>query len=354
LSNILFFLVNVERMSKHQVLVTGGAGYIGSHACLQLLKEGFEVVVIDNLTNSSKISLQRVEELVDRRLVFVEEDIRNEKEVEKIIRFHNIGSVIHFAGLKAVGESVEYPLEYYENNVGGALSLFKAMKNCGIKNLIFSSSATVYGIPEKSPITENSSLSAVNPYGSTKLSIEKIIQDIVNSDNQWRSAILRYFNPVGAHPSGKIGEDPKDIPNNLMPYITQVAMRKLEKLSVYGDDYDTPDGTGVRDYIHVMDLVDGHIAALHYLLNQPPKNNVIVNLGTGIGCSVLELIKTFEKINNIEVPYEIAERRAGDVASCYADASYAYELLNWSAKRDISQMCKDSFEWQTKNPNGFE
>ena len=340
-------------MSIH-VLVTGGAGYIGSHACLQLLQQGFAVTVVDNLSNSSVTSLQRVEQLTAKKLQFFQEDIRNTDSIENIIKTNGIKAVMHFAGLKAVGESVEKPLEYYDNNVNGSISLFHAMRHCGVKCLIFSSSATVYGTPEYSPIKEESSLSAVNPYGATKLFIERIIADMSANDEQYRTAILRYFNPVGAHKSGLIGEDPKDIPNNLMPYITQVAMKKLDKLSIFGNDYDTDDGTGVRDYIHVMDLVDGHIKALEYLLNKPKDNNIVVNLGTGIGLSVLNLVKMFGEVNNVEIPYEVVGRRAGDVACCYADTEKAYQLLGWKSQYGAKEMCEDSYRWQYNNPNGYE
>lgn len=340
-------------MKNYKILVTGGAGYIGSHACLRLLENNFEVVVIDNLVNSSKEAIQRVEKLTAKSITFYAEALKNTRRLEDILATNGVDAVMHFAGLKAVGESVERPLDYYNNNVCGSLSLFQAMKNSGIKRLIFSSSATVYGVPERSPITEDMALSAVNPYGATKLFIERMIEDMVRHDQDWYSAILRYFNPVGAHESGQIGEDPKGIPSNLMPYIAQVAMKKLDTLNVYGSDYDTPDGSGIRDYIHVMDLVDGHIAALNYLLNEPQQNNITVNLGTGKGYSVLELVTLFSQVNNVNVPYQVVARRAGDVACCYANAEKAYRLLGWKSVRDIVSMCEDSFRWQCNNPNGY-
>ncbi len=333
------------------ILVTGGAGYIGSHTCVELLNEGYEVVVIDNLSNSSYVAIKRVEELTGKSISFYEGDILDEKILEKIFENERIESVIHFAGYKAVGESVAKPLMYYHNNVQGTVNLCKVMSKYNVKNIVFSSSATVYGVPKTVPITEEFPTSATNPYGRTKLMLEEILKDLYVSDNQWNIALLRYFNPIGAHESGCIGEDPKGIPNNLMPYVTQVAVGKLEQLGVFGDDYDTPDGTGVRDYIHVVDLAIGHVKAIKKL-----KENcgvVTYNLGTGIGYSVLDMVKAFEKANDIKIPYVIKPRRPGDIACCYADPTKAKNELDWEAKRDLVKMCKDSYNWQTKNPQGY-
>lgn len=334
------------------ILVTGGAGYIGSHACVELLMSGYEVVVIDNLSNSNEEALERVKEITGRTLKFYKNDLLDKDALEEIFKKEEIDAVMHFAGLKAVGESVAQPLRYYHNNITGTLILCEVMNKYGVKNLVFSSSATVYGNPHKVPISEDFPLSATNPYGRTKLMIEGILRDLYTADNSWNIAILRYFNPIGAHVSGKIGENPKGIPNNLVPYITQVAIGKLEKLSVYGDDYPTTDGTGVRDYIHVVDLVLGHLKALEKLKCNP--GVVTYNLGTGTGYTVLEVINAFAKTAQREIPYKIVERRPGDIAACYADASKAKEELGWSAEKGIEEMCKDSWNWQVSNPDGYE
>jgi len=335
-----------------QILVTGGAGYIGSHCCVELLNEDYEVVVVDNLANSKKEALCRVEEITGKKLAFHQVDLRNKKALNEVFNQYDIDAVIHFAGLKAVGESVEKPLEYYHNNITGTLILCEVMRENGVKDIVFSSSATVYGDPHEVPIKEDFPLTATNPYGRTKLMIEKILNDLYISDEEWNVALLRYFNPVGAHSSGKIGEDPNGIPNNLMPYISQVAVGKLEKLSVFGDDYPTKDGTGVRDYIHVVDLSIGHLKALEKLQDNP--GVVTYNLGTGQGYSVLDMIKAFEKASGCEVPYEITDRRPGDIAACYADPTKAEQELNWKAERGIEEMCADTWKWQSKNPNGYE
>ena len=342
-----------------QILVTGGAGYIGSHTLIELSSAGLEFIVYDNLSNSSKEALKRVEKITGKSIEFAEGDIRDKKLLQEVFSKYNIDSVIHFAGLKAVGESVEKPLEYYDNNVNGTLTLLEVMKEYSCKKIVFSSSATVYGDPKEVPITEDSQtgVGITNPYGRTKYFIEEILKDLYTSDNSWKIAILRYFNPIGAHESGLIGEDPEGIPNNLMPYISQVAVGKLKELQVFGDDYDTVDGTGVRDYIHVIDLANAHVKALEFLNNSTFKiknSPLICNLGTGKGYSVLEVIKAFEKTSKAKVPYKITSRRSGDVAELYANPSKAKELLNWEAKRDIEQMCKDSWNWQSKNPRGYE
>lgn len=334
------------------VLVTGGAGYIGSHTVLELLNENHNVIVVDNLSNSSEEALRRVEKITGKPPVFYEEDLLNKQAIDQIFEAHKIDSVIHFAGYKAVGESVEQPLKYYENNITSTLILCEMMKKHGVKDIVFSSSATVYGDPHEVPITEDFPLSATNPYGRTKLFIEYILKDLHVADNSWNIALLRYFNPVGAHKSGLIGEDPNDIPNNLMPYISQVAVGKLKQLSVFGDDYPTPDGTGVRDYIHVVDLAIGHLKALEKLASNP--GLVVYNLGTGKGSSVLDMVKAFEKASGKEVPYKIAPRRPGDIAACYADPSKAENELGWTAKRGIEEMCEDTWRWQSHNPNGYK
>ncbi len=334
------------------IFVTGGAGYIGSHTVLQLLREGHDVVVLDNLSNSSEESLHRVKELCNREAKLYVGDILDPDILDRICSENAIDCCIHFAGLKAVGESVEKPWEYYNNNITGTLNLLDALRRHDMKNFIFSSSATVYGDPATVPITEECPKgTCTNPYGWTKSMIEQILMDMSKADSSWNIVILRYFNPIGADPSGKIGEDPKGIPNNLMPYVTQVAVGKLPKLGVFGNDYDTPDGTGVRDYIHVSDLADGHIKALKKINEKA--GLCIYNLGTGNGVSVLELVKSFEKANGIDIPYEIKERRAGDIATCYADASKAKAELGWVAKRDIVDMCADSWNWQKNNPEGY-
>ncbi len=333
------------------ILVTGGAGYIGSHTCLVLLKEGHNVIVVDNLSNSSLESLKRVKKLTGKELAFYELDLLNLESLERVFIENEIDSVIHFAGLKAVGESVSIPLHYYHNNLTGTFNLCSLMNKHGVKNIVFSSSATVYGDPEIVPITESASLSATNPYGRTKLMLEEILQDLYVADNSLNIAILRYFNPIGAHESGEIGEDPNGIPNNLVPYVAQVAVGKREQVGVFGDDYDTPDGTGVRDYIHVMDLAGGHLKALEKLNSKP--GVVIYNLGTGKGYSVLDVIKAFSKAAGKDIPYSIGPRRPGDIANCYAEPSFAEKELGWKAVKNIDDMCVDSWRWQSQNPNGF-
>ncbi|KEA64231.1 UDP-glucose 4-epimerase [Marinobacterium lacunae] len=337
---------------KEKILVTGGAGYIGSHTCVELLESGHDVVVLDNLCNSSRESLARVEKITGRSLDFVEGDIRDRPLLDKLFAEHQIDSVLHFAGLKAVGESVNQPLKYYDNNVNGSLVLTQAMQAAGVFSIVFSSSATVYGDPSQTPISEDCPIGLpTNPYGRSKLIVEQMLEDTARSDPRWRIAILRYFNPVGAHESGLIGEDPNDIPNNLLPYIAQVAIGKLERLSVFGNDYPTPDGTGVRDYIHVVDLAAGHLAALQYLEGRPGAH--IWNLGTGQGYSVLEMVKAFERTAQRAVPYQIVDRRPGDIATCYADPTKASIELSWSARRGLEEMMADAWRWQSQNPNGY-
>jgi len=331
-----------------KIFVTGGAGYIGSHTCVELLEAGYEVRVYDNLSNASEEALRRVEEITGRSLEFVRGDIRDEALLKEALEGSD--AVIHFAGLKAVGESVAKPLEYYDNNVHGTLCLLRAMDDRGIRRLVFSSSATVYGDPEYLPLTESHPLRTTNPYGQTKLVIEEILRDLYRADPRWAIAILRYFNPVGAHPSGRIGEDPQGIPNNLMPFITQVAVGKRPYLSVFGDDYETPDGTGVRDYIHVVDLARGHLKALEKL---EALGCEAINLGTGKGYSVLEVVDAFAKASGREVPYRIMPRRPGDIAACYADPSKARELLGWETAYELPRMCEDSWRWQEGNPEGY-
>jgi UDP-glucose 4-epimerase len=334
------------------ILVTGGAGYIGSHTVLQLLEAGQDVIVLDNLCNSSEESLNRVAELTGKRARFIEGDIRDGHLLASIFADNKIDAVIHFAGLKAVGESVEMPLNYYNNNVYGTLILCEAMQKAGVKNIVFSSSATVYGDPVSLPLREDMPTGhPTNPYGMSKLMVEHVLQDLFKSDPSWNIAILRYFNPAGAHPSGRIGENPNGIPNNLMPFITQVATGKREFLSVFGNDYNTHDGTGVRDYIHVEDLAAGHLKALEKLSQKV--GIVTYNLGTGQGYSVLDMVKEFEKQSGQAIPYKIVPRRGGDVAACYADPKTAYEALNWKAERGLAEMCKDSWKWQSNNPNGY-
>jgi len=335
-----------------KILVTGGAGYIGSHTCLELLQAGYEVVVVDNLSNSKEESLKRVQELAGKTLEFHKVDLLDKEALKAVFDSASIEAVIHFAGLKAVGESVTIPLHYYHNNVTGTLILCEVMESHGVKNIVFSSSATVYGDPHTVPITEDFPLSPTNPYGRTKWMIEEILRDLHRTDEVWNIALLRYFNPVGAHPSGRIGEDPNGIPNNLLPYIAQVAVGKLSELPVFGNDYPTPDGTGVRDYIHVVDLSVGHLAALLKLTSNP--GVVTYNLGTGRGYSVLEMVSAFEKASGKKIAYNIEGRRAGDIASCYADPSVAKKELDWSADRGIDEMCVDSWHWQSSNPNGYE
>lgn len=335
------------------ILVTGGAGYIGSHTCLQLLEHGDSVTVLDNLSNSSRVSLDRVARLAGRPIDFIESDIRDLDRLDTLFATRRFDAVIHFAGLKAVGESVAQPLRYYENNVAGTLGLLQVMAKHDVKALVFSSSATVYGNPKTLPISETATRGATNPYGQSKLMVEHLLEDLCVSDPSWRVACLRYFNPVGAHPSGLIGEDPRGIPNNLMPFISQVACGVRERLSVFGNDYPTPDGTGVRDYIHVVDLAKGHLAALRYLANSPDGQLLKVNLGTGQGYSVLEMIAAFEKASGKPVPYQIVARRPGDIASCYADPSLAESLLGWKAELGIEAMCADTWRWQSNNPDGY-
>lgn len=335
-----------------RILLTGGAGYIGSHTCLELLVAGHEVVVIDNFSNSNPIVFDRIETICGRRPTVYKDDICNSNGVAEILLAHHIEAVIHFAGLKAVGESTEQPLRYYNNNVTGSLSLLSAMKSAKVRILAFSSSATVYGSPNIIPITEDAPLSATNPYGRSKLMVEEILRDLSIADDSLHIALLRYFNPVGAHESGLIGEDPAGIPNNLMPFISQVAAGRREELQIYGDDYPTPDGTGIRDYIHVMDLARGHIAALDWL--QQHKGVHAFNLGTGQGKSVLEVIQAYEDVIGKLIPYRIVGRRAGDVAVCYAETSRAERELGWRAQFGIAEMCRDSCNWQSKNPNGYK
>ena len=337
-------------MSK--ILVTGGAGFIGSHTCIELLEAGHEVVVVDNLSNSKKESLVVVEKLTGKSLAFHEVDVRDEQALRQVFLEHRVDGVIHFAGLKAVGESTEIPLTYYDNNISGTLTLLKVMKEVECQNLIFSSSATVYGSPMTVPITEDFPLSVTNPYGRTKLMLEEILQDLYQSDKSWNIVLLRYFNPIGAHESGEIGEDPSGIPNNLLPYVSQVAVGKLAEVGVFGTDYDTPDGTGVRDYIHVVDLARGHVAALQKLT--PQSGLSIYNLGTGRGYSVLEVIDQMSKVVGRAIPYKLLPRRSGDIATCYADVTKAKTELGWTAQYDIRKMCEDAWRWQSQHPNGFE
>lgn len=336
------------------ILVTGGAGYIGSHTCIELLAAGFKVVVLDNLCNSSPESLLRVADIAGQgEIPLIEGDIRDAVLLDRIFTEYDIYSVIHFAGLKAVGESVEKPLEYYDNNVAGTVILLQAMQRHNVKNIVFSSSATVYGDPHTTPILEHFPLSATNPYGRSKLMIEEMLGDLYKSDLEWKVALLRYFNPVGAHASGRIGEDPKGIPNNLMPYISRVAVGTYEFLSVFGGDYPTPDGTGVRDYIHVVDLAKGHVKALEAFLRGDVPNLLVVNLGTGQGYSVLDMVKAFAEASGREVPYRIVKRRAGDIACCYADPALARELIHWQAEKTLEDMCRDAWNWQNHNPDGY-
>lgn len=336
------------------ILVTGGAGFIGSHTCVELLNAGYEIVVVDNYYNANPKSLERVKELTGKDFKSYECDIRDSEGMDKIFKENKIDAVIHFAGLKAVGESCQKPIEYYDNNIGGTLKLCDVMRNNGCKNIVFSSSATVYGMNNVSPLKETMKTGGTtNPYGTTKYMIEIILEDIYKSDNEWNVTLLRYFNPIGAHESGRIGENPSGIPNNLMPYITQVAIGKRPFLSVYGNDYDTPDGTCIRDYIHVVDLADGHVKAVNNILDGK-KGVQIFNLGTGKGYSVLDIVKAFSKAYGKELPYKIAPRRPGDLAVCFSDPSKAKEVLGWEAKRGIDDMCRDSWNWQSKNPNGYD
>ena len=336
-----------------KILITGGAGYIGSHTALELLNEGYEVVVYDNLCNSSKESLKRVEELTGKTITFYEGDVMDEAALKAMLEKEGVDAVIHCAALKAVGESVQKPLEYYRNNITGTLTLMDVMKQTGVKNIVFSSSATVYGSPEEMPITEECPKGqCTNPYGWTKSMLEQILTDIQKADPEWNVVLLRYFNPIGAHKSGTIGENPNGIPNNLMPYITQVAVGKLKELGVFGNDYDTPDGTGVRDYIHVVDLAKGHVKALKKIEDNSGLS--IYNLGTGKGYSVLDIVKNFEAATGVKIPYVIKARRPGDIATCYSDASKAEKELGWKAENGIKEMCADSWRWQSNNPNGYD
>ena len=335
-----------------RILVTGGAGYIGSHTCVELLNADYDVVVLDNLSNSSEEALSRVEKITGKSLEFYKADLLNKKEINDIFSIRKIDAVIHFAGLKAVGESVTIPLKYFHNNITGTLNLLEVMDGFNVKNIVFSSSATVYGDPASLPIKEDFPLSATNPYGRTKLMIEEILQDLYVSDNRWNIALLRYFNPVGAHESGTIGEDPAGIPNNLVPYIAKVAVGRLSQVNVFGSDYDTPDGTGVRDYIHVKDLALGHIKTLPKLFTNP--GVVIYNLGTGQGYSVLEMIKSFEKASGRTVSYKIVDRRPGDISACFADPAKAKKELGWQANKTLDDMCRDTWKWQENNPDGYK
>ncbi len=334
-----------------KILVTGGAGYIGSHTCVELLEAGHEIVVVDNLSNSKAAALGRVQEIASGSISFVKADIRDTSRLTSLMVEQDVEAVIHFAGLKAVGESTEIPVDYYDNNVGGTISLVHAMNQADVRTIVFSSSATVYGDPHAVPITEDFPLSATNPYGWSKLMVEQILSDLASSDERWSVTLLRYFNPVGAHPSGLIGEDPNGIPNNLMPYISQVAIGKLERLRVFGDDYPTRDGTGVRDYIHVVDLAQGHLAALRAHSRSP--GLYVYNLGTGRGVSVLEMRAAFESACGRPIPYEIVERRPGDIAECWADPSRAERALSWSARRGLDEMTCDGWRWQSQNPDGY-
>lgn len=335
------------------IIVTGGAGFIGSHTVIELINAGHSVVVVDNLVNSSRIALARVEKIVGQKIPFYEVDIRDRQGLEKVFSENKFDCCIHFAGLKAVGESVQKPWEYYDNNITGTLVLLDVMRKAGCKNIIFSSSATVYGNPAVIPITEKCPKGeCTNPYGQTKSMLEEILRDMYVADKEWNVVLLRYFNPIGAHKSGLIGENPNGVPNNLMPYITQVAVGRLDHLNIFGDDYDTPDGTGVRDYIHVVDLARGHVKALKAIDDKCGVE--VYNLGTGIGYSVLDLVKAFKKATGVKIPYVIAPRRAGDIAACYSDPSKAWEKLGWKAEYGIDDMCRDSWNWQKNNPNGFE
>ncbi|MCR4614568.1 MAG: UDP-glucose 4-epimerase GalE [Clostridiales bacterium] len=335
------------------ILVTGGAGYIGSHTSVELINAGYDIIILDNLCNSNRESVKRVEELTGKAVKFYEADIRDPEALDKVFAENDISSVIHFAGLKAVGESCRMPLEYYENNINGTLVLCASMRKAGCKKIVFSSSATVYGEHNVSPLTEDMPVGGTtNPYGTTKYFIERILEDIYKADNEWSVCLLRYFNPVGAHKSGRIGEDPNGIPNNLVPYISQVAIGKLECLNVFGNDYDTPDGTGVRDYIHVVDLALGHVKAIEKVLGESSFS--VYNLGTGVGYSVLDMLHSFEKACGKKLPYKIAPRRPGDIATCYSDPSKAKRELGWTAERGLDEMCEDTWRWQQQNPNGYK
>lgn len=335
-----------------RILLTGGAGYIGSHTCVELIEQGYEVIIVDNFSNSKPQVLDRLREITGKDIKTYPVDVCDKEALEKVFSENEIDAVIHFAGLKAVGESVAYPLAYYRNNIDSTLTLLEVMEKHAVTDIVFSSSATVYGIPERVPLVETMKTGCTNPYGWTKLMNEQILTDATKANPELSVVLLRYFNPIGAHSSGRIGEDPQDIPNNLLPYVAQVAVGKLKKLRVFGNDYPTHDGTGVRDYIHVVDLAKGHVKALDYVKTH--KGTEIFNLGTGIGYSVLDIVKAFEKVNGISVPYEITERRPGDVAECYADPSKAREVLHWSAQLNLEDMCRDTWRWQKNNPNGYD
>lgn len=344
--------IDVKKNKEKYILITGGLGYIGSHTCIELLKEYDKIIVIDNLSNSSIFVIDRIKKISNVDINFIHGDILDKKKLEDIFKNHNIKAVIHFAGFKSVSESVKNPIKYYKNNVLGSLNLIEVMKKYDCKRIVFSSSATVYGQPKDVPVTENSSLQPTNPYGKSKLMIEEVLNDLYESDRDWSIAILRYFNPVGAHESTLIGEDPNGIPNNLMPFISQVASGKRDILSIYGNDYDTPDGTGVRDYIHVVDLANAHVKALNYTYSI--KNLIKLNLGTGIGYSVLEVVNAFQNTSNQKIPYKFVNRRSGDINISFADVTKSKEVLNWKAKYDIKKMCFDSWNWQKNNPTGYE
>lgn len=333
------------------ILVTGGAGYIGSHTVIELLNENYEVIVIDNFSNSKPEVLKRIKEITNKDFKFYEIDLTNKDDIEIIFKENHVDAVIHFAGYKAVGESTENPIKYYYNNVIATINLCDIMQKYFVHKMVFSSSATVYDLKNKSPLTEEMTLGATNPYGRTKIIVEQILKDIFDSNNSWSISLLRYFNPIGAHESGKIGEDPNGTPNNLMPFITQVAVGKRDELVVFGNDYDTPDGTGIRDYIHVCDLAKGHIKALNHILNNIGIESY--NLGTGTGYSVLDIVRNFEKVTGMKIPYKFSERRPGDIAACFADVEKANKILGWKAEKNIEEMCKDSWRWQQKNPSGF-
>lgn len=346
-------LIKEKAIAKREILVTGGTGYIGSHTVVALINAGYDPVIVDNLSNSKISVLSRINKITGKTPTFFKTDIRSQSGLEKVFQKHKIKAVIHFAGLKAVGESVEQPLRYYQNNIEGSLKLFSVMSGCGVKNIVFSSSASIYGDSSVIPIHENCPAAPTNPYAQSKFMIELILKDIVKADPKWRITILRYFNPVGAHESGLIGEDPQGIPNNLMPYLSQVAVGKLKRLNVFGNDYPTADGTGVRDYIHVVDLAESHVAALKKMGKMKFKNPLVVNVGTGRGYSVLEMLHAFETASGKKIPYRIVKRRPGDIAACYADTYLAKKLLGWKSRRDITDMCNDTWRWQSNNPYGY-